>query len=136
MYEAEAAKVEREIIERIATAKLRLRFDRVVLRLVGGLKAALADIVPEDQVVILTITAPIRRATKTAAVLENLVRSGLPDDGISGTIHDNQIRLRRIAGVPAHTPRVLGFVHNPESDAGLILALAESRLLGRDLSHR
>jgi hypothetical protein len=28
-------------------------------------------------------------------------------------------------------PRVVGFVHDPVSDAGLILALAEARLLGR-----
>ncbi|HLH94565.1 MAG TPA: hypothetical protein VKW08_05540 [Xanthobacteraceae bacterium] len=61
------------------------------------------------------------------------MRSGVLDAGVSGTIYNNQVRLRRVAAVSAHMPRVLGFVHNPESDADLILALAEARLRGRDL---
>jgi hypothetical protein len=65
------------------------------------------------------------------------VRGGLPDREVRNTIlrntiHGNQVRLRRIAGVAADMPRALGFVHNPESDAGLILTLAETRLLGQD----
>jgi hypothetical protein len=41
--------VEREIIAQFGAAKLRLRFDKVALRLVGGLKAALARAVPEGE---------------------------------------------------------------------------------------
>jgi hypothetical protein len=124
--------IEREIAERIAAAKIRLRFDRSVLRLVNGLKAALAEVVPEGQAVIFTVTAPIKRRAKTAAALESLVRGGMPSDELCNTIEDNEVRLRRVTGVAAHIPKVIGFVHNPESDAALILALAESRLLGRD----
>ena len=45
--------VEREIVPRLRAAKLRLRFDKVALRLVGGLKAALANVIPEGQAVVL-----------------------------------------------------------------------------------
>jgi hypothetical protein len=124
--------IEGEIIERIEVAGLRLRFDKVALRLVEGLKSALAEVVSEDQAVVICVTAPIRLPAKTAAAIGGLVRHGLPDCEVRHTIHGNQVRLRRVAGVAPETPRVIGFVHNPESDAGLILALAEARLLGRD----
>lgn len=124
--------IEREIAERIRAAKLRLRFDRVAVRVIGGLKGALAEIVPEDQTVIFTLTAPIRLPSRTAAAIEGLVRDGLPDGEVRHTIHDNQVRLHRVAGVPTEMPRVIGFVHNPESDASLILTLARARLLGQD----
>jgi hypothetical protein len=41
--------VEREIGERVRAAKLKLRFDRVVRRLAGDLKATLASALPEGQ---------------------------------------------------------------------------------------
>jgi len=123
-----AETVEREIIAQVRTAKLRLRFDKVALRLVGGLKAALASVVPEGQTVVFTITAPIRLPGKTAIALEAMMRSERPDTERREIIHDNQVRIRRSREVPKHMPRVLGFVHNAESDAGAILALAEARL--------
>jgi hypothetical protein len=128
--EIETTTIEREIIGRIAAAKIRLRFDQAVLRLVNGLKAALAEIVPQDQTVIFTVTAPIRHPAKTTAAIESLVRAGLPDGEICNMIHGNQVRLRRIASVAAEMPRVIGFVHNPEADANLVLALAETQLRG------
>lgn len=127
----ETAEVERDITDGIAAAKLRLRFDKVALRLINGLKAGLAETVREDQAVIFTVTAPIKLPAKTAAAVEALVRDGLPAGEVHKTIHGNQIRLRLIEGVPAEMPRVVGFVHNPESHPDLILALAEARLLGR-----
>ncbi|HZC17114.1 MAG TPA: hypothetical protein VE309_10165 [Caulobacteraceae bacterium] len=128
----EPATIERKIAEQAAAAKLRLRFDKVVVRLVGGLKAALTGVVPEDQTVVFTVTAPIRLCAKTAAALESMVRGGLPDSELRGVIHGNDVRVRRVTGVSPCMPRVLGFVHNPESDADLILGLAEARLLGRN----
>ena len=125
----DADMVEREIIARLRVAKLRLRFDKVALRVVGGLKAALASVVPEGQTVVFTISAPIRLPGKTAAALENMLRSDSPDAGRREIVHDNEVRTRRVRGVPKHMPKVLGFVHNFESDAGAILALAEARLL-------
>jgi hypothetical protein len=128
----ETAAIEQEIVERVAAAKLRLRFDKAVLRLVGRLKVTLTNEVPEGQTIIFTVTAPIRLPAQTAAAMENLVRKELLEGELRRIIHGNQVRVRRVAGVQTHASRVVGFVHNPESDAGLILALTEARLLQRD----
>ncbi len=45
----DADTVEHDIIARLRAAKLRLRFDKVALQLVGGLKAALASVVPKGR---------------------------------------------------------------------------------------
>jgi len=55
----EIAAIKLGIAERGGLAKPRLRFDRVALKFVGGLQAALREFVPDGQIVILTITAPI-----------------------------------------------------------------------------
>jgi hypothetical protein len=125
----DADTVEREINARLQAAKLRLRFDKVAVRLVGALKAALAGVVPEGETVVFTITAPIRLPAKTAAALQNMLRDGATDAERRETIHHNEVRIRRLKGVAQHMPKVLGFVHNLESDAVDILDLAEARLL-------
>jgi hypothetical protein len=79
--------------------------------------------------VVFTISAPIRLPGKTAVALETMMRSDLPDAERREIVHDNEVRTRRLRGVPKHMPKVLGFVHNAESDAGAILALVEARLL-------
>ena len=124
----DADTIEREIVERIKAAKLELRFDKVVARLVGGLKAALAGVVAEGQAVVFTVAAPIRLPAKTAAALENLARNCPPGGERRETIYGNPVRVRRLTGVPPHMPRALGCVHNPKSDASLILDLAAARL--------
>ena len=48
----DADTVEREIITRLRAAKLRLRFDKAALRVVGRLKIALAGVVPEGETVV------------------------------------------------------------------------------------
>jgi hypothetical protein len=128
----ETATIEREIAERIRAERIRLRFDRVVRGLNNNLKAALAAIVPEGQSVVFTVTAPIKRPSETAAVLENLFHNGMPDGELRKAIHGNHVRIRPITGVATYMPKVIALVHNPESDPGLILAIAESRLLGRN----
>jgi hypothetical protein len=100
------------------------------LRLVGGLKAALASVVPKGETVTFTIRAPIRRPAKTAIELDHLLRDGPTDGERRETVHGNEVRARRLKGVPNHMPKVLGFVHNLKSDATAILALAEARLPG------
>ena len=110
----------------------RLRFDKVVLRLVGGLQAALGEVVPDGQAVMLTVTAPIRLPGKTAAALESKIRNCLARRsakvGIEETIHGNQVRLRIVKGVSAKASKVIGFVHNPETDAEALLDLTQSLL--------
>ena len=119
--------IEREIAEQ-AGNRLGLRFDKSVVRLVTSLKASLAETLPEGEALILSVTAPIRLRAKTTAALQDLMRQGaeLPD-----TINGNQVRLRRLANLPANSPKMLGFVHNPTTDAGTIFALAEDWLRKR-----
>jgi hypothetical protein len=52
-------------------AKPRLRFDKVATRLIERLQAALGETVPDGMTVLLTITAPIRLPSRTAASLED-----------------------------------------------------------------
>jgi hypothetical protein len=111
-------------------AKPRLRFDKVVLRTVGRLQAALDGFVPDGSVVIVTITAPIRLAARTAAALEETIRTCLHrrSTQVEDTIHGNRIRICIVRGVPGRTSKVLGFVHNPESDPDVLLRTTQSLL--------
>ena len=124
--------IEREIGERARAAKLKLRFDKVVRRLTGDLKATLAGVLPEGRSVVITVTAPIKHPAKTAETLGNIVRDGIARCELCKTIHGNKVRIRPITQVATNMPKVLAFVHNTESDARRILNIAESRLLQRD----
>ncbi len=121
--------IEREIGEAAQAANLKLRFDKVARRLSDDLKTTLAGILPAGQNVLITVTAPIKHPAKTAETLQNIVRAGLARGELCKAIHGNQVRVRPIAHVATNMPKVLTFVHNPESDARLILDIAESRLL-------
>src|SRR5579862_8231056 len=55
-------------------AKPRLRFDKVVIKLMERLQSTCGEIVPEGMTVLLTVTAPIRLAAKTAAALEDKIQ--------------------------------------------------------------
>ena len=108
----------------------RLRFDKVVLRLFADLRAATANAVPPGQTVIVTVTAPVRQGSKTAAAIAERIRDGLGRNDVSATINGNGVRLRRIAGVPTPMPRLIGFVHNPETEAAPILDLVQTVVRG------
>ncbi len=127
---SKAETTEREIAERIASAGIRLRFDKVASRLIDGLKASVVQILPEDQSILFTVTAPIKHPAKTSAALQELLRD-LPDGEFRKTINGNEVRARKVNLVLTGMPRVMGFVHYPESNAYLILDLAESNLSGR-----
>jgi hypothetical protein len=66
-------------------AKPRLRFDKVATRLIERLHATLGETVPDDITLLLTITAPIRLPSKTAASLEDKIqnssRAGIDGSG-------------------------------------------------------
>ncbi len=115
------------------TSRPRLRFDRVALGFMGRLKAGLSECVPKGHAIVVTVTAPIRQASNTAAVLEEMIRDGLArrtarvelDDTINGT----QVRARLVTDVSGRASKVIGFVHNPDSShADLLLSLTESLL--------
>jgi hypothetical protein len=113
-------------------AKPRLRFDRVALRLVDGLRASLSPLVPDGEAVVVTGTAPIRLAAKTADSLEGRVRDALarrPETNLEETNYGNQVRVRFVTGVSRRAPKVAGFVHNPDpAHAALLLDLTQSLL--------
>ncbi len=119
---------ERQIIETIAAAKLRLRFDKVALRLVRTVREALEHTIADGEAMLFTVTAPIQQPGQTAETMESLARGIPPKQGVGETVHGNEVRLRRIVEVPDGRPKVLGFVHNPDSDAIEILDLAEAGL--------
>jgi hypothetical protein len=123
-------------------AKPRLRFDKVATRLLARLQANLDETVPGGMTVLLTITAPIRLPSKTAAALEDkietLLRRGSRGRDEKDTIHGNRVRIRLWRDESARAPRMIGFVHNSDSDslpllnmAGELLELIGARARGR-----
>ena len=81
-----------------STAKPRLRFDKVVTRLIERLQAVLGETVPDGTTVLLTVTAPIRLPSRTAASLEDKIQTLLgrrsPGRDEQDTIHGNHVRIR------------------------------------------
>jgi hypothetical protein len=82
---------------------------------------------PDGEAIIFTHSAPIIQPAKAA-------RAWTVSFGVAGGRRAPRDGSRqrcahsRLRGLPAHTLRVLGFVHHPASDAGLILTIAEARL--------
>ena len=110
----------------------RLRFDRVALRLVADLRTALGGSVPPGQTVLVTITAPIRLPARTAAAIEEKIRKLVATRAaparLTGTIHGNEIQVHLLKGGTGRTARLIGFVHNPDSDPGILIDVARALL--------
>jgi hypothetical protein len=113
-------------------AKPRLRFDKVATRLMERLQTTLGETVPDGMTVLLTVTAPIRLASKTAASLEDklqtLLRRGSPVRDEKDTIHGNRVQIRLLKTGSERAPRMIGFVHNPDTDALLLLNMTRELL--------
>jgi hypothetical protein len=113
-------------------AKPRLRFDKAVTRLMERLQATLGKTVPDGMTVLLTITAPIRLPSKTAASLEDKIQT-LLGRGSAGrddkdTIHGNRVRIRLLRDASGRAPKMIGFVHNSDSDPLLLLNMTRELL--------
>ena len=97
-----------------------------------SLKSGLRKDVPAGMTALFTVTAPIRLASKSASELEEKIRHALqrgsPGRDRKYTIHGNDVRVRLVRHGRARAPRVLGFVHNLESDAARILDTASEKL--------
>lgn len=110
----------------------RLRFDRVVLSVLGRLRSALEEEVPSGTTVVLTLTAPIRLAAKTAAALEEMIRTLLAKRSGSvqarETVYGNEVRIRILRGGRVATSKLVGFVHNRESDPAVLFELTQAVL--------
>jgi hypothetical protein len=114
-------------------AKPRLRFDKVATRVIEQLQAALGATVPDGITVALTITAPIRLPAKTAAALEDKIQTLLGQASLGrdrkDTIHGNRVRIRFLKNESGPAPKMIGFVHNSDSDPVLLLNMT-GELLG------
>lgn len=123
--------------ERQRTAP-RLRFDKVATRVVERLRAALGKTVPDGMTVLFTIAAPIRVPAKTAAALEDRIRALLKRKSlrrdVTDTIHGNRVRIRLLKDQSARAPKLIGFVHNPDSDPRLLLEMGEKMSRAASLS--
>lgn len=113
-------------------AKPRLRFDKVATRVVEHLQATLGETVPDGITVLLTITAPIRLPSKTTTILEDKIRTCL-GRGSTGrdendTINGNRIHILCLRNETARAPKVIGFVHNTESDPRLLFNMTQELL--------
>ena len=112
--------------------KPRLRFDKVVVRLLEHLRATLGATVPDGMCVLLTITAPIRLPSKTAAALEDsiqtLLRKGSSPRDHKATILGNRVRIRLSSVESERAPKVIGFVHNADSDPLVLLNMTREWL--------
>ena len=107
-------------------AKPRLRFDKVATRLIERLQATLGETrQPTGMIVLLTITAPIRLPSKTAASLEDKIQTllgrGSPGRDEKDTIHGNRVQIRLLRDESEGAPKMIGFVHNSDSDPLLLL---------------
>jgi hypothetical protein len=113
-------------------ARPRLRFDKVATRLMKRLQSALGATVPDGITVLLTITAPIRLPAKTAASLEDkiqiLLGQGSPGRDEKDTIHGNRVRIRLLRDESERAPKMIGFVHNSDSDPLLLLNMTRELL--------
>ena len=112
------------IAKRIAAAGIRLRFDKVALRFVEAVQAGVDQTVPVDQSIAFTITAPIRFPAKTTVAVQERLRQ-LRAGELSATINGNEIRARIVESASPGMPRVIGFVHNPEHSAELLMDIVE-----------
>ena len=113
-------------------AQPRLRFDKVATRLMERLQATLGETVPDGMTVLLTITAPIRLPSKTAASLEvkipTLLGRGSPGRDWKDTIHGNRVQIRLLRVESERAPKMIGFVHNSDSDPILLLNMTQELL--------
>jgi hypothetical protein len=116
----------------VNAAKPRLRFDKVATRLIERLQATLGKTVPDGMTVLLTITAPIRLPSKTAAALEGKIHTVLGRESPSRdekiTIHGNRVQIRVLRDASERAPKMIGFVHNPDSDPLLLLNMTRELL--------
>jgi hypothetical protein len=113
-------------------AKPGLRFDKVATRLIARLRATLGETVPDGMTVLLTITAPIRLPSKTAAALEDKIQTllgrGSPGRDEKDTIHGNRVQIRLLRDESGRAPKMIGFVHNSDSDPLLLLNMTHELL--------
>jgi hypothetical protein len=101
-------------------AKPHLRFDKVATRLMERLKTAAGETVPDGITALVTVTAPIRLPSKTAASVADKIQALLVQGPLGSdereTIQGNQVVIRLFRHGSHQVPKLIGFGHNPDSD--------------------
>jgi len=130
--------IEKQIANEIAKAngvniiKLGLRFDKVVVRLLGHIRMVIEQDVPKDITVLITITAPIKHPAKTAHELigniKDLLKPPIQKCNNELVIFQNEIQIRIVEFTSKPTVKIVGLVHNPDIDPGFLLDLASKWL--------
>ncbi|MGD0141927.1 MAG: hypothetical protein ABSC92_02085 [Rhizomicrobium sp.] len=112
--------------------KPRLRFDKVVTRVTTRLQAALRDSIPDGTTVIVTIAAPILNPSKTAEAIEDKIRMCLArrsaEKQYKEVVHGNRIRIGLVKSRSGQVSKVIGLVHNPDSNPDTLLQMTQSLL--------
>jgi hypothetical protein len=110
----------------------RLRFDKVALRVTRHLQAALQDAVPADRTLLFTLTAPILVPAQTTAAIEALALACLAPGGTPearvADLHGNRVQVRVASSGACEGRKVIGMVHNPDTDANALLDLTQAWL--------
>ena len=133
--------IEREIADDILSAgglsasRLGLRFDRVVVGVLGSLRAFADAAAPGGVTLIVTISAPIRLPAKTVSDLKReiaaLLSGNAPRGDHGAKLHGNNVRMRLVEHSANRTLSLIGFVHNADSPSTPLLDLAEQGLRGK-----
>ena len=115
----------------LSLSKLGLRFDRVAIEILDHATSVSENAVPAGQIVLLTISAPIRLPAKTSDALTREITAVVLDGvggAFTGTLNGNGVRLRLVEASTKSAPRLIGFVHNADQAPDRLLNLAESWL--------
>lgn len=117
----------------VTVAKLGLRFDRVVVRLLGNIRLSVEQNASKNVTVLMTLTAPIQRPAKTETSLleriHDMLESGIQHQDHVSTVCQNAVRLRIVPLSSRKASRFVGFVHNPVTDSRALLDLCTQWLL-------
>lgn len=115
-----------------SAAKPHLRFDKVAIRLVQDVRSALDRDLPDGTTALLSVTAPIRLPSKTAALLKDKIRTLLqrrsPGGDQSNLVHGNHTRIQIVKHPRNAAPNLIGFVHNPDTDPVLLFNMTRELL--------
>lgn len=126
--------IDKQIADAIAKAseltitKLGLRFDKVVVRLLGNIRTSIEQVAPNGKTILFTITAPIRLPAKTEYKLVEEI--GYLSGSMTRhrdrvlTISQNNVRLRIVKTSSKKALKFIGLVHNSTTDSKLLLDLA------------
>jgi hypothetical protein len=127
----EATAADSQVSRRSGNTAPRLRFDRVALGLLERLRAAVHARALNGATVV-TITAPIQFPSRAAAMLEEsiqvLVGRRSARRQLTTTVHGNRVRIAILQAGRKSGSKLIGFVHNRDSDQKVLFELTGSLL--------